>query len=400
MSTANTASHYGRVTKIFHWITALLIFAVIPLGLVANKLPYETSEQLAFKAQLFSIHKTLGVLIFFVACGRILWALMQRKPGPLHPDRKAETFLAELVHWLLYISLVAVPLSGWVHHAATTGFAPILLPIGQDLPLVPKSESLAATTSALHWLWSKIMVASILLHVAGALKHQIIDKDATLRRMWFGSGGLPEATAHKARLITPIAAATIFLAAAVGGNAAGLFSKHEDTIETETTALASVQSQWAVQSGSIDISITQLGSSVAGSFADWTAEITFDPEAEGTAGHVTTTIAIGSLTLGSVTGEAMGADFFDAEAFPTAAFDADLLRDENGYAADGTLTIKGTTVPVRFPFELALTGDEAVMTGSLTLDRRDFLIGQSMADETSVGFNVEVAIAVTATRNE
>ncbi|MEL6685743.1 MAG: cytochrome b, partial [Pseudomonadota bacterium] len=196
MSGTQATTTYGTVTKSFHWLTALLILTVIPLGAIANRLPYETNEQLAFKAQLFSFHKTLGLIVFGVALARIIWALTQTKPAPLHPERKAETMLAELVHWLLYISLVAVPLTGWIHHAATEGFAPVLLPISQELPFVPNDESIAKLFAGLHWVWSKIMVGAILLHIAGALKHQIVDKDATLRRMWFGRSEATEGT-HK-----------------------------------------------------------------------------------------------------------------------------------------------------------------------------------------------------------
>lgn len=114
MPLTNTANRYGAVSKTFHWLTAMLILTLIPLGVIANKLPYETSEQLTHKAWLFSLHKTLGVTVFMVALARIVWSISQPKPGPLHPDRKMESFVAETVHWLLYGSLVLVPLSGWI----------------------------------------------------------------------------------------------------------------------------------------------------------------------------------------------------------------------------------------------------------------------------------------------
>ena len=83
MPTRNTATSYGRVSRTLHWLTALLIFAAFPLGVVANRLPYDTSEALAFKAQLFSVHKTLGVAMFAVAMVRILWAcLLYTSPSP------------------------------------------------------------------------------------------------------------------------------------------------------------------------------------------------------------------------------------------------------------------------------------------------------------------------------
>ncbi len=395
MPIGNTDQHYGTITKTFHWLTALIIITIIPLGLIANRLPYENDAQLALKAQLFSYHKTLGVLIFAVALLRIIWAITQPKPGNLHPERRLETWLAELVHWLLYISLVAVPLTGWIHHAATTGFAPILLPIGQSLPLVPKSESVAELFGSLHWIWSKIMVGSVLLHIAGALKHHFIDKDTTLPRMWFGRAATPEVPPHHNHLVAPLMALGIFGLATAGGAATGIFDEHDSAA---APSLEAVASDWTVTEGAIEISVIQLGSEVTGQFDEWTASITFDPDATGVMGNVNTTIAVQSLQLGSVSGQAMEADFFDVATFPTAEFSADITQDGEAYLATGTLSIKGTEVPVTLHFNLTLEGGTAQMDGALTLDRRDFSIGESMADESSVAFPVEVSINVTATR--
>jgi len=400
MPAANTAETYGLVSKTFHWSTALLVLTLIPLGIIANGLPYDTAEQLAQKAWLFSLHKTLGVTVFFVALARIGWALSQPKPGSLNPHRKLEHWMAELVHYLLYGSLVLVPLSGWVHHAATTGFAPIWWPLGQNLPFVPKSESLAAVTAGLHIVFERVLAASIILHVAGALKHHFVDKDATLRRMWFGRVEVsPPAGQHHSAL--PIVGALgVWLAAMGLGNALGVYEPHYE-VAGPTEHLQAVQSEWAVQSGEIGLEITQFGNKVQGAFADWTAEISFDPEIrEGAAGSVDVTIAIASLTLGSVTAQAMGADYFAAEEFPTARYSGSLLASETGYVADGALTLRGVTREVDFPFTLEITDGVAQMQGGTTLDRLSFEIGQSLGDETSLGFDVEIALAVTARRGE
>ena len=386
---------YGTVTKTFHWLTALLILTIVPLGVIANDLPYETNEQLAFKAQLFSLHKTLGVIVFAVALARILWALRQTKPAPLHPERKAETWLAETVHWLLYISLVAVPLTGWIHHAATEGFAPILLPISQDLPLVPNDEAIAKLFGGLHWLWSKILVGSILLHIAGALKHQFVDKDATLRRMWFGKTEAAGHGSHAGARTAPIAAVALYLALTGAGAATGLYTA---PTTVERIELAQVSSEWTVTEGTIGLTITQFGNAVTGGFEDWTSAISFNENATGVMGSVETTIAVGSLSLGSVTGQALDADFFNAPTFPTAVFTADILADGDNYVADGTLTIKDIASPLTLPFALTLDGDTATMSGSTTIDRRTFAIGDSMNDESNLAFPVQVDIALTATR--
>ena len=390
-----SAFTYGTVTKTFHWLTALLILTIIPLGAIANRLPYETNEQLALKAQLFSFHKTLGIIVFAVALARIIWAATQTKPASLHPDRKVETMLADLVHWLLYISLVAVPLTGWIHHAATEGFAPVLLPISQDLPFVPNDENIAKLFAGLHWVWSKIMVGSLLLHIAGALKHHFIDKDATLRRMWFGHADSVSTGAHHGTLAAPVAAVLIYIAATAAGAAAGLYTVKSDIVQAD---LADVSSEWTVTEGEIALTITQFGSPVAGAFNDWTAAITFDENATGVMGQVETTIAIGSLQLGSVTSDALGADFFNANTYPTALFTADIVANDAGYVAEGTLTIKDVTAPLNLPFTLVIDGDTAQMEGTVEIDRRTFGIGQSMSDETNLAFGVVVDITLTATR--
>lgn len=388
-----SARTYSTTTRTFHWLTAVLIIAIIPLGLTANRLPFDTDAQIATKTLVFSLHKTLGVALFIVALGRIAYALTQSKPAPLHPARKAETVLAEVVHWLLYISLVLVPLTGWIQHSAAAVAAPIWLPFAQSLPFVPTDPTLSDLFGGLHWLWGKVMVASILLHFAGAMKHQFIDRDATLTRMWFGTSATPAGPAHRTRL-PAFVAACIFAAVAGVGAAAGILSPESE--RTGGTTLAAQASQWTVQDGTMTIIVTQLGNRVAGEFANWDAVISYDAAATGTVGHVETTINIGSLTLGSVSAQAMGVDFLDQAAFPTALFAADISKQGAALRADGTLSIKGVSVPVSLPFDLVIADDLATMSGALQLDRRDFTVGDSMADESNLGFAVEVQIALTA----
>lgn len=385
---------YSRTTKTFHWLTALLVIAIIPLGVIASDAPISTDAEIATKTWLFSMHKTLGVAVFLVALARITYALTQTKPAPLHPDRKAETLLAEVVHWLLYLSLVLVPLTGWIHHSASAFAAPIWIPFANALPFVPTDPHVSDLFGGLHWLWSKIMVASILLHFAGAMKHVFIDKDETLKRMTFGKLTATAAADHGKS--APFIAVAVFAAIAALGSALGFYT----TAQTKQNgpALEAAASEWTVTDGAINIAITQLGSTVKGNFSDWVSVISYDENGTGTVGRVETTINISSLALGTVTQQAMGADFFDQGTFPTAVFAADILRNGDTLTADGTLTIKGAAVPVSLPFDLTINGDQAQMNGSLTLDRRDFTVGESMADESNLGFDVMVDIAVTATR--
>ncbi|MCA0873673.1 cytochrome b/b6 domain-containing protein [Seohaeicola saemankumensis] len=411
MSLTNTTHSYGALAKLFHWTTAVLILALFPLGMIANGMAEGlrdpaasvTEAQIAQTVALFSAHKTLGLAVFFIALLRVGWSLTQPRPGLLNAENRVEATLAETIHWLLYGSILLVPLSGWLHHAATTGFAPIRWPFGQSLPLVPKSEGFAELMAGLHLVLQRVLLAAVVLHIAGALKHHVVDRDATLRRMLPHGGTAPQPPKQHKSLVPPLAALTIWGAAIVVGAGSGLFG--------HTSAPAAAQAQqdiapasggagWTVTDGSLGITVTQLGSPVSGQFADWTAAITFeDPAQPGPAGQVDVIVNIASLTLGSVTDQAMGPDYFDASAFPTAIFSADLEKTAQGYLADGTLTIRDQTVPVQMPFQLILDGENAEMTGQLELNRMEFGVGASVTDAATLGFGVDVVVTLTASRS-
>lgn len=396
MSSKNTASTYGSVTKTFHWLSALLILSAFPLGILANDAAFSNGEEIAQKAWLFSLHKTVGVTAFFTALARILWAITQEKPRPLHPDRGLETFAGEAVHWLLYISMLMVPLSGWLHHASSVGFAPILWPFGQSLPLVPKSEAVSEFFAGGHFVFTKLLMASIALHIVGALKHVVIDKDQTLRRMLPSSVKITPAPASKHSKTPMFAAFGVYAVAIALGAWIGATS--HDTPDQSHDKLTAVSSDWVVSDGALAININQFGNDVTGTFSDWTAAISFDPETG--LGHVDVTVNIASLTLGSLSEQALGNDFFDAQNHPTANFSAEISPLDAAYIATGNLTIKEVTLPTNLPFSLTITDGVAVMQGALTLARLDFNIGANMPDEESLKFPVTISIELTASRSE
>jgi len=394
-SISNSETRFGSVAKVFHWLTAFLILSMLVLGIVASKWPFDTSDSLATKGFLFSIHKTLGLFTFFVASLRISWAIIQPRPAALPIDSKLQHFAAETVHWALYGALVLVPLTGWTHHAATTGFAPIFWPFGQTLFFVPQSVGLAAVLGKLHLAFNIVLFVSLGLHIAGALKHHVIDRDATLKRMLPGRVDLPagmvKATFHKG---PALAAFCIWVVAAGIGITFGLAKG----ATTQLVALETVQSEWSVTEGTLAISVDQFGQTVEGTFSDWTAEINFsETPTEGEYGDVSVVIGISSLTLGSVTNEALAADFLNVEGFNTATYSGAILDDTEGYIVDGTLTLVGQSVPLVLPFTLDLDGGNATAQGETALDRRDFGIGQAYPDEGTVGFNVGIAFDLVAT---
>ncbi|MGB1236084.1 MAG: cytochrome b/b6 domain-containing protein [Planktomarina sp.] len=398
MTVTNTATHFGWVTKTFHWLTALLIISAIALGVTANRWGFETGEALTQKAWLFSFHKTVGITAFFVAVLRIIWALTQPKPAGLASHGRAESLLAKIVHWTLYCSMVLVPLAGWVTHASSEGFAPIRWPFGQNLPLVPKSDALHHTAAMLHVFWERVLIISILLHIAGAVKHHVIDKDATLRRMLPGRSPDVDLKPATSSLLPPVLAGVIFAVVAI---AAGATSYIKAADRPATLLKPSIAGDWSVVDGSLSIIVRQFGNDVNGTFENWTTDITFDETIEeGTAGTVTGQIAINSLTLGSVTDQAMGPDYFDAGGFPVALFDAVIEQSTKGTELAGNLTLKGVDQPFAMPFDLQIEGDTATASGGTTLHRLDFGIGTVQPDEGTLGFEVLVTVELTATRSQ
>ncbi|TCL09176.1 cytochrome b561 [Shimia isoporae] len=397
MSRTNTHQTYGSVAKTFHWLTALFILSALALGFIAHNAAYENAEQLAFKATLFSLHKTVGLAAFFTAVLRILWAFTQPRPKLLNGNHRVESLAAETAHWLLYGAMVLVPLTGWMHHASTTGFAPIWWPFGQSLPFVPKDPDLASTLGALHYSFMIVLVLTLLAHIGGALKHAIIDKDDTLARMLPGSHPSKRPPSAQPGHVKP---ATAAFAVWVLVFAFGVYGPQQETVpQSSGIELAEVQSGWAVESGTLGITVSQFGSEVSGRFGNWTADIDFDEaRASDDLGSVTVQIAVDSLTLGSVTDQALGPDYLNAMAHPTAEFTAAISTLETSYVAKGNLTLNGQSVPLDLPFDLEIAGDKATMSGELVLDRRAFHVGDSMTDESSLGFSVTVSIALTANR--
>ncbi|WP_158964702.1 cytochrome b/b6 domain-containing protein [Chachezhania sediminis] len=412
MPLTNTATQWGSVTKILHWLTALLILTVLPLGLIAENLAEgiragtATQARVALTATLFSLHKTLGLTLFAVALFRIAWALTQTRPGLLNADHRVEAFMAEFIHFALYGALVITPLSGWITHAATQGFAPIWWPFGQNLPFVPKSDAVAHVAGAVHYVAQWTLIGALVLHVAGAIKHHVIDRDATLRRMWFAKSDAPQPPKadHTAR---PLAAAVVvWLAVVLGGAVLGLDLSQGPAQAAVAPSEEAPASQpagadaWTVADGTLGIRIVQFGNTVDGSFATWRADIRFDENADpADMGQVDVVVDIASLTLGSVTQQAMGPDFFDATQFPQAHFAGTIEKTDTGYLASGPLTIRDQTVEVDLPFTLTpIEGqpDARQMEGRLEIQRLDFGVGQTMPDGSSLGLDVAIEVALTA----
>lgn len=189
MPIRNTAAHYGSVAMFLHWTIALLIIVNICLGLYFPDLPRADPN----KFVIAQIHKSIGLTVLMLSVLRVLWRLVNPVP-PLPADLNPGLKLAARTsQFLLYVLIVAIPLSGWIMVSATrvpTNFFFLVdwphLPVFDALDQAAKHDAHEQWEDIHSWLaWSAI--ALIPLHIAGALYHQFIRRDDVLKQMMPGT---------------------------------------------------------------------------------------------------------------------------------------------------------------------------------------------------------------------
>lgn len=177
MGLRNTQDEYGAVAKGFHWAVALLVIGVICAGLYMVNLDLSPA-----KLQIYALHKSVGITILVLVALRLVWRFSNAHPAALPTHRPWEKILARIVHALLYLSLFLMPLSGWVMSSAK-GFSVSVFDLFTLPDLVRPDEALAKQAVLVHKTVAYTLIVMIGLHLAGALKHHVIDRDKTLRRM-------------------------------------------------------------------------------------------------------------------------------------------------------------------------------------------------------------------------
>jgi cytochrome b561 len=159
-----------------HWLIALVIIATLGIGIYMVGLP----KGMPFKATLIDFHKSLGLTVFLLVLIRILVRMAVGRPA-LPPMRAWQRAAASITQVLLYAGMITMPLSGYLGSSFNqygTRFWGIPLPKwGWD------DKALRGLFFGIHDVIAWVMIALIALHVAGALKHQLIDRDGLLARM-------------------------------------------------------------------------------------------------------------------------------------------------------------------------------------------------------------------------
>lgn len=175
---------YSPVAIVFHWTMAALVFFQLGWGWWMGRLPVGGAKVAAH-----NLHYAVGVLMLALVLGRFAWRTLA--PGPINDADKPgwESAASIVSHWLFYICLFGLPLTGWAMVSATAREQELSL-LGLPWPLMPMGElsstqawAVEAASEWMHWGLIVTLLALVPIHVGAALKHQIIDRDDVFHGM-------------------------------------------------------------------------------------------------------------------------------------------------------------------------------------------------------------------------
>jgi cytochrome b561 len=181
--TDKTDATYGSVSRLNHWIGAAVFASLLIVGFVLSYdvLPDEQAGEVR------NLHKATGTLVLLFAIWRVTWRIGQGFPAPASGRAGWELTLSKAVHGALLLTLIVMPLSGVL--MSLLGGRPIDMYGLFSIPPVAEMKDVARTLRQVHAYAGYTLAILIGMHFAGAMKHAVIDRDATLRRMLTGKTG-------------------------------------------------------------------------------------------------------------------------------------------------------------------------------------------------------------------
>jgi cytochrome b561 len=173
----NGRLEYSAVSKWLHWTTAIVIFGLIPAGLVLDDLPEGPVQDLGY-----DLHRSFGFIVLCLALMRLAVRGVFGAPAVYAGLTPLEQRASGFVHHALYVLIVVTPLLGW---AATSAY-PVAINVFWLFtlpPLAPESEWLSKLLFKAHEISAFLIIALLAAHIGGALMHRIVKRDGVMDRM-------------------------------------------------------------------------------------------------------------------------------------------------------------------------------------------------------------------------
>ena len=177
MTVANSKTAYGWMAIGLHWISAVGVTALYFLGERMEEAPDSAAKIIAQ-----NLHVSIAVLLFTFLLARLVWSVSQPAPTPLEQNlwlRRLAKVVQGLFLLMIAVLLITGPLAIW------SGGRPIVVFdwFSVPTPFPTRIDWLHEACEEVHGAATKLFWPLIALHVAGALKHMILDRDRTMPRM-------------------------------------------------------------------------------------------------------------------------------------------------------------------------------------------------------------------------
>ncbi|MGK0444140.1 MAG: cytochrome b561 [Bermanella sp.] len=172
----STHQPLSKPTIAFHWLTGLFFLTVLGLGLYMGELPKGPE-----KFEIIDWHKSLGFAFLFLALSRVVWRLREGQLPSLNEQTTWQDTLAKGIHVFLLLATVLMPVSGMM---MSIGGGHGLDFFGSELVAAgEKIQWLGGLGHEVHEIGANLVILALVLHIAGALKHEYKIKDGLLSRM-------------------------------------------------------------------------------------------------------------------------------------------------------------------------------------------------------------------------
>jgi cytochrome b561 len=176
------ASRYTRFAVFMHWLVAAVVLLQYPLGWWMQTIAKQPPGP---RVEMFNLHKSIGMAVCALMIARLAWRLGHPPPA-LPPMPRWQATAARATHWLFYLLLIAMPLSGYLG-SVFSGF-PVKF-FGVTLPSwAAKNPALKDAMSTAHLVLAWLLLAVFALHVLAVAKHVWISRDGLMQRMRWGRG--------------------------------------------------------------------------------------------------------------------------------------------------------------------------------------------------------------------
>lgn len=173
---------YSMIDRFNHWIVAIAVLCLIVVGWTVSLdlLDDDTARDLR------NTHKAIGILVFMFALWRVGWRLVSGFPKPEANIQPWEAAASRIAHYVLLFSIIAMPISG-VLNGYFGGRTAKVFGLFEIAPAAEKVPHLKELFSNTHMVIGIVLTVVVILHIAAALKHHFVDRNAVLKRMTGGA---------------------------------------------------------------------------------------------------------------------------------------------------------------------------------------------------------------------